>query len=58
MTIKANCYLFRIRETGMFRLTSKECQATKEWHSEAMLIDPRKTRLTIISLETVFSDEL
>jgi len=40
----------------MFTLTPRKSKATKNWHSKAMLIDPRKTRLTIISLETVFSD--
>ena len=33
----------------MFRLFTKKTQATKNWHSKAMLIDPKKTRLTIIT---------
>jgi hypothetical protein len=52
--IKANCPLVWNRETDMFRLTPKKCKATKKWHSRAMLIDPRKTRLTIVNLETLY----
>jgi hypothetical protein len=36
----------------MFRLFRKRCVATENWHSKAMLIDPKKTRLTIINIET------
>jgi len=52
--LKQTAQLVWNRETDMFRLTPKKCQATKKWHSKAMLIDPRKTRLTIINLETVY----
>ena len=37
----------------MFRFAPKKGQATKKWHTKAMLIDPRKTKLTIIYTETV-----
>ena len=37
----------------MFRLFKKKSEATKKWHSKAMLIDPRKTRLTIVNIETL-----
>jgi hypothetical protein len=37
----------------MFTLFRKRCAAVKNWHSKAMLIDPRKTRLTIINNETL-----
>ena len=37
----------------MLRLLRKKPEAVKNWHSKAMLIDPRKTKLTIINLETL-----
>ena len=36
----------------MFSFKTKKGQATKKWHAKAMLIDPRKTKLTIVGLET------
>jgi hypothetical protein len=33
----------------MFKLFTKKRQATKNWHTKAMLIDPKKTKLTIIT---------
>jgi hypothetical protein len=36
----------------MFGFRAKKRQATKKWHAKAMLIDPRKTRLTIIGQQT------
>jgi hypothetical protein len=37
----------------MFRLLRNRCVAIENWHSKAMLIDPKKTRLTIINIETI-----
>jgi hypothetical protein len=39
----------------MFSFKTKKGQATKKWHAKAMLIDPRKTKLTIISQETDYA---
>jgi hypothetical protein len=32
---------------------SKKSKSVRNWHSKAMLIDPHKTRITIITLETL-----
>jgi hypothetical protein len=37
----------------MFRLFRKRSIPALNWHSKAMLIDPKKTRLTIINIETL-----
>ena len=37
----------------MFRLIRKKCESIKNWHSKAMLIDPKKTKLIIINTETL-----
>ena len=37
----------------MFRLFRKRRAAIENWHSKAMLRDPKKTRLTIINIETL-----
>jgi len=39
----------------MFSFRTKKGQATKKWHAKAMLIDPRKTKLTIIGSETDYA---
>ena len=41
----------------MLRLYPKKSKSVKNWHSKAMLIDPRKTKLTIINLETLECQE-
>jgi len=40
---------------GMFSFRAKKGQAAKKWHAKAMLIDPRKTKLTIIGSETDYA---
>jgi len=40
---------------GMLRFRAKKGQATKKWHAKAMLIDPKKTKLTIIGSETDYA---
>ena len=37
----------------MFRLIRKKSESIRNWHSKAMLIDPKKTRLVIINTETL-----
>jgi hypothetical protein len=39
----------------MWRFGSKKSKAVTNWHSKAMLIDPKKTRITIIKTG-VFED--
>jgi hypothetical protein len=37
------------KDSNMFRLRKQKItKASKNWHSKAMLIDPKKTKLTII----------
>jgi len=40
---------------NMFGFRAKRGQATKKWHAKAMLIDPKKTRLTIVGSETDYA---
>ena len=46
--IKNNTLPLDKGETDMFQLFQKKSKVLKNWHSKAMLIDPRKTKLTII----------
>ena len=41
----------------MLNLFPKKSVSVKNWHSKAMLIDPRKTRLTIINIQTLERQE-
>ena len=45
----------RGEDQGMSSFRAKKGQAAKKWHAKAMLIDPRKTKLTIIGLETDYA---
>jgi hypothetical protein len=40
-------------DPGLLRLFKRKPEAVENWHSKAMLIDPKKTRLTIINIETL-----
>ena len=48
--LKNNAQLWNNGEIDMLNRT-KKTRAAKNWHSKAMLVDPRKTKLTIISSE-------
>ena len=41
----------------MMRLFPKKSKSVKNWHSKAMLIDLRKTRITIINCSTLECQE-
>jgi len=43
------------KNQGMFSFRAKKGQATEKWHAKAMLVDPRKTKLTIIGSETDYA---
>ena len=55
--IKKDAPLQNNGETDMLRLLRKKPQGVKNWHSKAMLIDPRKTKITIINIETIDWEE-
>jgi len=41
----------------MLSLFPKKSKSVKNWHSKAMLIDPRKTKLTIVNIQTLECQE-
>jgi hypothetical protein len=46
-----NSKLQRERRTASMRLFRRKGHAVKKWHERAMMIDPKKTKLTIISTD-------
>ena len=43
-------------ERLLMRLFSKKGHAVKNWHTRALLIDPKKTKLTLIKTHEVSAD--
>ena len=44
------CFYTQVNgEISLLRLFKKKPEAIEKWHSKAMLIDPNKTRITIIN---------